>query len=145
MFNTPTVLVRRLTTASALALGLVAAQPLLVLAAPRPYTSTAIEAVPPNVGVSSNNKPMMMLVASKDHTLFGPMYTDFEDLDGDGTIDVTFKPDFKYYGYFDATKCYVYNSTNKRFEPDTAVKVEPLKLGRYECGGSGPWAGHFLN
>ena len=43
-----------------------------------------------------------MLATSKDHTLFGPIYTDFEDIDEDGVIDTTFKPDFKYYGYFDA-------------------------------------------
>ena len=50
-----------------------------------------------------------MLTASKDHLLFGPVFTDFEDLDGDGVIDTTFKPDFKYYGYFDSTKCYDYS------------------------------------
>lgn len=107
-----------------------------------PNTSTAIEAVPPNVGMTGNNKPMMMLVASKDHTLFGPMYSDFEDLDGDGVIDTTFKPDFKYYGYFDATKCYRYDSGDNRFEPDTTATINS---GRYECGGSGQWAGNFLN
>ena len=42
-------------------------------------------AVPPNV-ISTPNKPMMMLATSKDHTLFGPIYNDFEDLEGDGTI-----------------------------------------------------------
>lgn len=105
-----------------------------------PVTSTATEAVPPNVGVAGNIKAMMMLTASKDHTLFGPMYTDFEDLDGDGTIEVTFKPDFKYYGYFDATKCYLY--ANSRFEPDTNATVVDE---RYECGGSGQWSGNFLN
>jgi type IV pilus assembly protein PilY1 len=107
-----------------------------------PVNATAMEPVPPNVGVAGNNKAMMMLTASKDHTLFGPMYTDFEDLDGDGIIDVTFKPDFKYYGYFDSTKCYLYNTTNKRFEPDTNALVNS---GRYVCGDTGQWAGNFLN
>lgn len=82
--------------------------------------STPKYGVPPNITTSSN-RPMMMLATSKDHSLFGPIYTDFEDLEGDGTINTTFQPTFKYYGYFDATKCYVYSSTNARFEPNTAA------------------------
>ncbi len=105
-----------------------------------PNTSTTVYAsVPPNIS-SSGSKPMLMLVASKDHTLFSPMYTDFEDLDGDGLIDVTFKPDFKYYGYFDATKCYLYQNT--RFEPSANAT---FTSGRYVCGGSEQWSGNFLN
>lgn len=87
---------------------------------------------------------MLMLVASKDHTLFSPMYTDFEDLDGDGVIDVTFKPDFKYYGYFDSTKCYLYQ--NSQFEPSASatISVAP-NPNRYVCGGTNQWSGNFLN
>ena len=103
-----------------------------------PLTSaTVYPAVPPNITTDSA-KPMLMLVASKDHTLFGPMFTDFEDLDGDGTIEVTFKPDFKYYGYFDPTKCYTY--TSNIFSPDTNASVSD---GRYVC--TGKWSGNFLN
>ena len=41
-----------------------------------PYSvSLPRDAVPPNI-VSTANKPMMMLATSKDHTLFGPVYTD---------------------------------------------------------------------
>lgn len=106
-----------------------------------PNTSTAMSpTVPPNVDTAGNNKPMMMLTASKDHTLFGPMYTDFEDLDGDGVLDVTFKPTFKYYGYFDATKCYTYSSN--MFSPSGNASINGE---RYVCGGSGQWAGNFLN
>ncbi|OYU45564.1 MAG: hypothetical protein CFE44_06840 [Burkholderiales bacterium PBB4] len=67
---------------------------------------------------------MLMLATSKDHSLFGPIYTDFEDLEGDGTINTTFQPLFQYYGYFDSTKCYVY--ANSRFEPNSlATKSGP--------------------
>lgn len=105
-----------------------------------PNTSTTVyPAVPPNIS-TSGSKPMLMLTASKDHTLFAPMYTDFEDLDGDGVIDVTFKADFKYYGYFDSTKCYLYSSS--QFNPDTTATITG---GRYVCGGSGQWSGNFLN
>ncbi|QIL72040.1 pilus assembly protein PilY [Diaphorobacter sp. HDW4B] len=102
--------------------------------------STPRATIPPNI-VSSSNKPMLMLATSKDHTLFGPIYTDFEDLDGDGVIDTTFKPDFKYYGYFDPTKCYTY--TNSRFEPNAVATVSTD--GRYVCGGSNQWSGNFMN
>lgn len=105
--------------------------------------STPREAIPPNI-VATSNKPMLMLATSKDHTLFGPIYTDFEDLDGDGVIDTTFKPDFKYYGYFDSTKCYTYQ--NSRFEPATiATTASTAKGTRYVCGGSGQWSGNFMN
>lgn len=110
------------------------------IAAP-PLTSVPTTAVPPNIS-SSGSRPMMMLTSSKDHTLFGPMYTDFEDLDGDGVIDTTFKPDFKYYGYFDSTKCYTYSTSDGRFNP-AANATTPS--GRYVCGGTGHWSGNFLN
>ena len=78
--------------------------------------SQTLAVIPPNIA-STAAKPMLMLAASKDHTLFSPIYSDFEDLDNDGVIDTTFKPTFKYYGYFDATKCYSYSTANGRFEP----------------------------
>ncbi len=109
--------------------------------------STPREAIPPNI-VTTSNKPMLMLATSKDHTLFGPIYTDFEDLDGDGNIDTTFKPDFTYYGYFDAAKCYVYQ--NNRFEPTATASVTEITNGtkkskKYSCGGSNQWSGNFMN
>lgn len=113
--------------------------PVFAYAAPPNTSTTVYPAVPPNIS-SSSSKPMLMLVASKDHTLFSPMFTDFEDLDGDGVIDVTFKPDFKYYGYFDASKCYLYQ--NNQFEPDTNATVTS---GKYVCGNTNQWSGNFLN
>jgi type IV pilus assembly protein PilY1 len=107
-----------------------------------PFTDTAIEAVPPNIS-AQGGKPMMMITASKDHTLFGPMFTDFEDLDGDGTIDVTFLPTFFYYGYFDYSKCYSYDTDNNRFVPAANAT---LTSGRYTCSSSNShWSGNFLN
>jgi type IV pilus assembly protein PilY1 len=103
--------------------------------------STPRTAVPPNI-ITSSNKPMLMLATSKDHTLFGPIYTDFEDLDGDGTIETTFNPKFKYYGYFDATKCYSYSVANAQFEPK-ALATEVT--GRQTCASATYWSGNFLN
>lgn len=104
--------------------------------------SQTLAVVPPNIS-SASAKPMMMLTASKDHTLFGPAYNDFEDIDGDGTIDTTFKPTFKYYGYFDSTKCYSYSTANSRFEPEEATTGS-----NYGCPtvlAKRWWSGNFLN
>lgn len=112
-----------------------------VFAATPPATSTPIQAIPPNIP-STGSKPMMTMVSSKDHTLFGPIYTDFEDLDGDGVIDVTYKPTFTYYGYFDSKRCYSYNTTDSRFDPqEAAVMVSD----RSTCTTANRWNGNFMN
>lgn len=111
------------------------------------YRSTPLGPYPPNLGFGATG-PMMMLTASKDHTLFSPIYTDYEDIDGDGVDDTTFKPTFRYYGYFDAGKCYAYNAAASggrgRFEP--AVVALRDSSGRLSCQrGQGLWSGNFLN
>ena len=105
------------------------------------------DAIPPNIAITAN-RPMVMLAASKDRTLFSPIYTDFEDLDGDGYVDTTFIPTFKYYGYFDSETCYIYDAAEKRFKPSSeASKVSQIISGKtkykYTC--SGKWSGNFLN
>lgn len=108
------------------------------------FVTTSLSAYPPNVGYGVGG-PMMMLAASRDHTLFSPIYTDYEDIDGDGVDDYTFKPTFRYYGYFDSLKCYSYNpshSTGGRFEPVANVSSTT----RYSCPTTGRyWSGNFLN
>jgi type IV pilus assembly protein PilY1 len=109
-----------------------------------PYTvSVPRPAVPPNV-ISTPNKPMMMLATSKDHSLWGPVYNDFEDLEGNGSIETTFNPTFKYYGYFDSTKCYVYDASAGNFTPNSLATF--TTNGRYTCSqASAEWSGNFLN
>ena len=98
--------------------------------------------IPPNV-VNTSSRPMMMLASSKDHTLFYPIYTDYEDIDGDGAIDTVFKPQYKYYGYFDAVKCYAYSTSDGRFNPDSMAIMDG---GRYTCDKTKQlWSGNFLN
>ncbi|MEO6852523.1 MAG: PilC/PilY family type IV pilus protein [Rhodoferax sp.] len=115
--------------------------------------------IPPNV-ITTSNRPMIMLAASKDHSLFGPIYNDFEDLDGDGVIDTTFIPTFKYYGYFDPIKCYSY--VNNEFEPVALATANAgtksvitngvtstIATTQYTCGSDTAttkwWSGNFLN
>lgn len=108
------------------------------------FVSTPLSAYPPNVGYGVGG-PMMMLTASRDQSLFSPIYTDYEDIDGDGVDDYTFKPTFRYYGYFDPVKCYSYNASHAagaRFEPAVAVASTTT----HACPTTGSyWSGNFLN
>ncbi|MBP6268920.1 MAG: hypothetical protein KA422_04790 [Rhizobacter sp.] len=101
-------------------------------------------AIPPNIVATTQNKPMVMMTASKDFTMFWKAYTDFEDIDFDGKVDYTFKPAFSYYGYFDSSKCYTYSTANSgRFVPAVEATIVD---GKYYCtAGSGYWSGNFLN
>lgn len=110
------------------------------------FSSTSLSAYPPYMAERTGG-PMVMLTASRDHTLFAPIYTDYEDVDGDGSVDSTFKPTFRYYGYFDSQKCYAYvASSAPRFEPVAMAKAE--SDGRFRCnqgGATAQWAGNYLN
>ncbi len=88
--------------------------------------------------VSQTVPPLTMLVMARDHRLFYEAYNDASDINGDGTIDVgyIYDPSFKYYGYFDSDKCYVYDGTDKRFEPSSVATNK-------KC--TGEWSGDFLN
>lgn len=87
-------------------------------------------------------KPMVMLVASKDHKLFVEAYNDATDLDGDGTLDIRFKPSITYYGLFDSKVCYTDNGKGQGnaglFTPDSSA-------GTLNTCASGKWSGNWLN
>lgn len=127
------------------------------------------QAIPPNIQ-AYNNLPMVMLSASKDFTMFWKAYTDFDDIDFDGTIDRTYMPAYKYYGYFDPLKCYTYNAGYSpsgdvgtgfatavagRFEPASTTTLQTITVGSgagatshtgYYCSaGASQWSGNFLN
>jgi type IV pilus assembly protein PilY1 len=81
-----------------------------------------------------------MLVMGRDHKLYYEAYNDASDLNDDGVLDVGYRPEIEYYGYFDSYKVYTYSTVNQRFEPlrETATKkVNP--------GASNEWSGDFLN
>lgn len=86
-------------------------------------------------------KPMVMLVAGKDHKLFYEAYNDTADIDGDGSIDIRFKPSITYYGLFDSKVCYTDNGTGKGnsglFTPDSPAGAVN------KCPGK--WSGNWLN
>jgi len=79
-----------------------------------------------------------MLVMGRDHKLYYEAYNDTTDLNGDGQLDIGYKPYIDYYGYFDSYKCYEYSTANTRFEP-TSVTADK------KCSGANEWSGDFLN
>jgi type IV pilus assembly protein PilY1 len=81
--------------------------------------------------------PLNMLVLGRDHKLFYEAYNDASDLNGDGIVDVGYKPTtVTYYGLFDSFKCYTYDTGNGRFVPTSTTSNK-------KC--SGAWSGDFLN
>lgn len=78
--------------------------------------------------------PLNMLVMGKDHKIYYEAYNDASDLNGDGILDVGYKPALTYYGYFNSNVCYDWNSD--RFVPSVVATNK-------QC--SGRWSGDFLN
>lgn len=82
--------------------------------------------------------PLNMLVMGRDHKLYYEAYNDASDLNGDGVIDVGYKPDqIDYYGYFNNNVCYSYSKGV--FVPSQAATGSNRK----KC--SNHWSGDFLN
>ena len=80
--------------------------------------------------------PLVLLTVGRDEKLSFPAYNDYSDIDGDGITDVGYKPNIRYYGYFDSYKCYAYIAADQRFRPISATADK-------KC--SGAWSGDFLN
>lgn len=111
----------------------------LVLAASPLGTSPELT-VP--LGVVQTGKPMVMLVAAKDHKLFYEAYNDASDIDGDGNLDIRFDPSITYFGLFDSKVCYTHagGGTNTGLFTPSAVSTDTTT---YKCPGK--WSGNWLN
>ncbi len=83
--------------------------------------------------------PLAMLTLSNDHQLYYKAYDDYSDLNNDGTLDLTYNHAIDYYGYFDYTKCYSYDSGSGYFAPAAET------TNKYCDGVAGDWSGNFLN
>jgi hypothetical protein len=82
--------------------------------------------------------PLVMLVMGRSHKLYYEAYNDASDLDGDGDLDVGYKPDdIDYYGYFDSYKCYEYDSGGKKmFRPRTLSIANAAGTNFKACAGA---------
>lgn len=87
----------------------------------------------------TSTEPRIMLLLSRDHELYKKAYTDYSDLDFDGNLETTYKDSIEYYGYFDSKRCYLYSTSNSRFEPGSAATGP----NSHHCNGE--WSGNFLN
>ena len=103
--------------------------------------------------VGANSLPVLvMLIMSRDHSMYTEAYTDASDVDGDGTIDYYFKPEIPYYGLFRSDVCYKYDTSvkNGTFVPEKVAEVgeksiKPAGTKAFSyCDGS-TWSGNFLN
>ncbi|MGI4849511.1 MAG: PilC/PilY family type IV pilus protein, partial [Janthinobacterium lividum] len=86
--------------------------------------------------ISNSQAPLVLLTMARDHKLYFEAYNDYSDLDGDGTLDIGYKPAIDYYGYFDSHKCYEYSAALGRFVPDSVTLNK-------KCVSA--WSGDFLN
>lgn len=126
-------------------------KPLLALAA-LGFNLMADAALPwPTAPVEATQSatPVTMLVTSKDHRMFYEAYNDASDIDGDGTLDVKFKPTIRYYGLFDSDVCYDYNSSTMRYEPKRYAPAKTVdgKAWYGSCTGTdaGQYSGNWMN
>lgn len=96
--------------------------------------------------ITASQPPLIMLTMARDHKLYYEAYNDYSDLNGDGNLDVGYKPGtIEYYGYFDSYKCYSYNSGV--FTPEGMSDLSGTVYNK-KCTGSGRdswWSGDFLN
>lgn len=102
--------------------------------------------------IGANNLPVLvMLILSRDHSMYTESYTDASDVNGDGEIDYYFKPEINYYGLFRSDVCYKYE--NDTFVPAVLAEHGKMdkttttgkKTGTYNyCNGS-YWSGNLLN
>jgi len=109
------------------------------LAAAAAFADISIPPVP--LAVRQTAKPMVMLVASKEHRLFYEAYNDASDIDGDGTLDIRFKPGITYLGLFNPDLCYEHNGASNGtglFTPAARATL-PART----CAGR--WSGNWLN
>ncbi|MEY4710614.1 MAG: hypothetical protein RIS88_64, partial [Pseudomonadota bacterium] len=105
-------------------------------------TSALGQTVIPNtpLSVRQNAKPLVMLVASKEHRLFYEAYNDASDLDGDGALDIRFKPSITYLGLFNPDLCYEHNGAS-----DNSGLFTPVAAAGSGRTCAGKWSGNWLN
>jgi type IV pilus assembly protein PilY1 len=113
-----------------------------------PAAEAALDIAQIPLFIGSNVPPLNMLVMGRDHKLYYEAYNDASDLNGDGRLDVGYKPlEIDYYGYFDSYTCYTYTEGSSgpfivaaRHSPGTGAAPDRTQK---RCPGQ--WSGDFLN
>jgi type IV pilus assembly protein PilY1 len=86
---------------------------------------------------TSIQQPLAMLLLSRDDKLFFRAFSDYSDLDGDGSLNTTYTDTFSYAGYFDPDLCYKYDSGQ------FVAAAQGAGTNGHTC--SSQWSGNFLN
>lgn len=90
------------------------------------------------LSVASTKTALVQLVVQRDNNLFYEAYPSYEDIDGDGVFDISFKPeDIDYYGYFDSDLCYTHDGST--------FKASAYALDKKCLANDSSWSGDFLN
>ncbi|WP_082053875.1 PilC/PilY family type IV pilus protein [Methyloterricola oryzae] len=87
--------------------------------------------------LGQSSTPLILITMERDHKLYYEAYNDASDINGDGALDIHYKPAIDYYGYFDSHKCYSYSSGVFTPVENTLTKKCTSSTGR--------WSGDFLN
>lgn len=91
--------------------------------------------------VGNRVAPLLMMVMSRDESLFKKAYSDYSDLNEDGVLDVTYNNGFDYSGYFDSALCYDY--AGGQFTASAEAAKDANGNTTHRC--SSKWSGNFLN
>jgi type IV pilus assembly protein PilY1 len=111
-------------------------------------TMNSYTAYPPFI--NKTVPPAVMLMMTKDHRLFFKGYNDIVDLDngkpgGDAAVDITYKDNIDYVGYFDSNKCYDFGNGTTGFGGTGRFNPSAAGTGAYGHMCAGNWSGNFMN
>lgn len=104
---------------------------MLLVMVPIDYTQADVSQIPLSVG-GGDVPGNMVLVPS----------VEWPTIESVANLDANYSSSKRFEGYFDSSKCYVYeyrnNQANRRFEPSSLTDNR-------RCGGADEWSGNFLN
>ena len=86
---------------------------------------------------------LVMIMMSKDHSMYYEAYNDMTDLDDDNQIDGFFKPVITYDGLFDSSFCYKYDGSYFKIVQKAKTAISDDGRTMYYCNNQ--WSGNFLN
>jgi type IV pilus assembly protein PilY1 len=119
----------------------------LAFALPLGFALNASAVTIPNqpLSIQAAAKPMIMLAFGRDHRMFYEAYNDASDIDGDGTLDIRFKPSITYLGLFDPNVCYSHSGASTSNTDVTGLFTPSATAAGALKTCSGQWSGNWLN
>ena len=108
--------------------------------APAPSGAAQLNLPDTPLFVPGSKTALVQLVVQRDNNLFFEAYPSWEDIDGDGEVDLRYDPEsIDYYGYFESSFCY--RSANDVLE--AVANAQDKKC--TSAGAGDAWSGDFLN